>query len=163
MFVFDSSAFINGSRYHFFPDIMRPVWVLVENAIDDGRVIVPRQVFVELKVQDDEMTELLRRHKAAIAEPSEHVQRRAGVLENEFPKPGIRNGADPFILAEAEAREFTVVTYEGTTLSGERARRWEKSMPAICNRFDIPCCTLPEALRVLGLNLDVGLAGDPFA
>jgi hypothetical protein len=29
-FVFDSSAFINGARHHYYPDTMRAVWDLVE-------------------------------------------------------------------------------------------------------------------------------------
>jgi len=125
----------------------------VEDAIDDGRIVVPREVFRELDVIDDATAAFVRAHSSAIVEPSEAVQRRAGQLSNEFSKPGIRNQADPFILAEAEIRHFTVVTYEGTTFGGERTRRWERAMPGICKRFAIPCCTLPEALERLGLEL----------
>jgi hypothetical protein len=72
---------------------------------------------------------------------------------HQFPKPGVRNGADPFILAEAEIRSFTVTTYEGRSFSGVPSRNWARSMPGICAHFDIPCCTLPEALERLGLSL----------
>lgn len=121
MFVFDSSAFINGSRHHYYLDTMAGVWRLVEESIDDGRVVVPREVYRELLAQDDEITALVRRHEVVIAEPTERVQRRAGELQAMFPKPGLRDLADPFIMAEAEARAFTVVTYEGITVR-RRAR-----------------------------------------
>lgn len=153
MFVFDTSAFINGSRHHYYLDTMAGVWTLVEASIDDGRVVVPREVYRELLVQDDEMTALVRRHEVAIAEPTERVQRRAGELQEMFPKPGLRDLADPFIMAEAEARDFTVVTYEGITFAGERAKKADDKLPALCEQVGIGCCTLAQALRDLGLKL----------
>lgn len=153
MFVFDTSAFINGSRHHYFLDSMPGVWALVEAAIDDGRVVVPREVYRELLAQDDEITSLIRRHEEAIAEPTKEVQHRAGVLQNMFRKPALRDLADPFVMAEAEARGFAVVTYEGITFAGEPARKAADKLPALCERVGIACCTLPQALRKLGLNL----------
>jgi hypothetical protein len=63
LFVFDSSAFINGANHHYFVDTMQPVWALVEEAIDDGRVIVPREVFNEVENQQDEMSKLVIRRR----------------------------------------------------------------------------------------------------
>jgi hypothetical protein len=153
VFVFDTSAFINGSRHHYYLDTMAGVWTLVEESIDDGRIVVPREVYRELLAQDDEITAFVRRHDAAIAEPTEQVQRRAGELQAMFPKPGLRDLADPFVMAEAEARDFTVVTYEGITFAGESAKKADDKLPAQCEQVGIRCCTLPQALRDLGLNL----------
>jgi len=154
VFVFDTSAFINGSRHHYFLDTMAGVWTLVEAAMDDGRVVVPREVYRELLAQEDEITALVRRHDQVIAEPAERVQRRAGVLQEAFfPKPGLRDLADPFVMAEAEARGFAVVTYEGITFAGERAKKADDKLPALCDQVGIGCCTLAQALRDLGLNL----------
>ena len=153
MFVFDSSAFINGSRHHYPLDTMPSVWRLVEDAIDDGRVIVPREVYREILDQDDEISRLLKQHQSAVVDPSREVQARAGQLQSEFPKPGLRDKADPFVMAEAESRKLTVVTYEGITFTGAPARGAEKKMPAICKRLGIDCGTLSDALRRLGLSL----------
>lgn len=122
-FVFDTSALINGRRDHFFPEMVPSAWRLVEEAIDDGRVIIVRAVFVELEEQDDDTSELVQRHAAAVVEPSEAVQKRAGELALEFPQHHRRHRADPFILAEAESRGFVVVTYEGRTFVGIEKRR----------------------------------------
>ena len=56
-------------------------------------------------------------------------------------------------MAEAEAREAVVVTYEGITFTGEPARGADNKLPAICQSVDIDCCTLAQALRDLGLRL----------
>jgi hypothetical protein len=153
VFVFDTSAFLNGARHHYFFDTMPGVWALVEETIDDGRVIVPREVYRELFDQDDDITALVKRHEAMVVEPSEGVQRRAGEFQQMFPKPGLRDGADPFIMAEAEDRAVAVVTYEGITFAGDPAKKADEKLPALCAGVGIDCCTLAQALRRLGLNL----------
>ena len=152
-FVFDSSAFINGARHHYYLDTMRAVWDLVETAIDDGRVIVIRAVYREVLEQDGEISKLVARHADAITEPTEQVQRRAGEFERFFSRSKLRDEADPWVMAEAEAREAVVVTYEGITFTGEPARGADNKLPAICQSVDIDCCTLAQALRDLGLRL----------
>lgn len=132
---------------------MPSVWRLIEDAIDDGRVIVPREVYREVLDQEDEVSKLLKGDERCVAEPSRDVQIRAGQLQSEFPKPGLRDKADPFVMAEAESRKMTVVTYEGITFTGAPARGADTKMPAICKRLGIDCCTLSEALRRLGLSL----------
>jgi len=32
-------------------------------------------------------------------------------------------------------------------------KNWAKTMPGICKRLEIPCATLPEALRLLSLSI----------
>jgi hypothetical protein len=88
-----------------------------------------------------------------VAEPSPEVQQDTGVIQGHFPNPGVRNGADPFILAEARGRGFHVVTYAGQSFSGVPTSRWHRTMPGICQHFSVPCCTLPEALEHLGLKV----------
>lgn len=153
MLVGDTSMYINGRRDHLPPDTFPSVWSLIEAAIADGRIIVPREVYRELRAQDDEVAAWIHELEQSVVEPSQEVQRRAGEFLAEFPSPGVRNQADPFILAEAEIRSFTVVTYEGRTFSGVPTRRWARTMPGVCQRFGIECCTLPEALGRLGAQI----------
>jgi hypothetical protein len=86
---------------------------------------------------------------AHVTEPGEAVQRAAGVLVGMFPNPGVRNRADPFVVAEAQVRGLTVVTYEGRSFSGVPTRNWARTMPGICGHVGVPCRTLPEALAML--------------
>src|ERR1700733_9479205 len=97
-FVFDSSAFINGARHHYFLDSMAAVWTLVEEEIENGSVVVIREVYREIKVQADPISKLVDRHKAAVVEPSQVVQRLAGQYQQKyFQKSGLQNRADPWI------------------------------------------------------------------
>lgn len=77
----------------------------------------------------------------------------SGAIQARFPDPGVRDVADPFVIAEAQVRGFTVVTYEGTnTITGARTKRWAEKMPGICHDLEVPCCIVPQALAMLGVT-----------
>lgn len=150
MFCSDTSLYLNGWRYHYPPATFPGVWERIEEALKDGRIVAPREVFNELVEMDDDVTAWAKPMKAHFVEPSEPVQRRAGVIESMFPKPGIRNKADPWVIAEAEARGLTVVTYEGSSFSGVPTKNWHRSMPGVCQHFGVKHASLAEALGQLG-------------
>jgi hypothetical protein len=149
--VFDTSAFINGWRYHYPPSTFPSIWELFGYAMADGRIVAPRAVYLELDDKDDEVFKWAKGLKQHFCEPTEAVQRLAGAIEATLPKPGVRDQADPFVIAEAELRGFTVVTYEGTnTITGARTKRWHEKMPGVCHQRNIACCIVPQALGMLG-------------
>jgi Domain of unknown function (DUF4411) len=150
VFVFDSSAYISGWRHHLPRDTFPGPWALIEEALGDGRIVSPRAVYVELQQKDDDVYAWAHEWIDSFVEPSEDVQRDSGVIYGSFPQNSLRNAADPWVIAEARAREWTVVTYEGQTFSGVPTTRWHRSMPGICGHYSVPCATLPEALGRLG-------------
>jgi hypothetical protein len=153
VFVFDTSAYINGWRDHYPPATFPGVWTLIDEAFEDGRILSPREVYNELVRKDDEVAEWAKERMVGFVEPTEEVQRAAGaIFEHELPSSANRDGADPWVIAEARIRELTVVTYEGRTFSGvpTSERRWAVSMPGICKRLGVGCVTLPAALGELG-------------
>lgn len=90
---------------------------------------------------------LARKHVAV--DPSPEVQRLAGKLDERFDSSPTRDRADPWVVAEAQHRGWTVVTYEGTnTLTGARTPKWRFKMPGICESIGVGCCILPEALNL---------------
>lgn len=152
MLVLDTSAYMNGRRDHYPPATFPSVWMLIAKAMADGRVIPPREVYREMTAKDDEIAQWAKELSNLFIDPSEEVQRAAGVIYEMFPGAGRRDGADPFVVAEAQVRGFTVVTYEGRSFSGVPTKRWHRSMPGICGHVGVPCVTLPEALAMLGAS-----------
>ncbi len=152
MLVFDTSAYLNGRRDHYPPATFPSVWEVVSDGMADGRIVAAREVYRELTTKDDDIAGWAKERAEVFVEPSEDVQRAAGAVYALFPNPGRRDGADPFVIAEAQVRGFTVVTYEGRSFSGVPTRRWERTMPGICRHVGVPCCTLPEALAMLGAS-----------
>lgn len=152
MLVFDTSAYINGSRHHLPMGTFPSVWELIGEAMSDGRIISPRMVWTELKAHDDDLFRWAKDFRDSFIDPTEAVQREAGRIEAELPPSRTRGLADPWVIAEARIRELTVVTYEGQTFAGVPTRRWPSSMPGICNKLGVDFCTLPEALARLGAS-----------
>src|SRR5665647_184787 len=110
MFVLDTSAYINGRKDHYPPKTFPSVWELIATAMRDGRIFCPREVYREL-TNEDEAAEWVRTQDLSglFVDPNAEVQRLVGEIYSMFPAPGRRDGADPFIIAEAKARGFTVV------------------------------------------------------
>jgi hypothetical protein len=152
MLVFDTSAYLNGWRDHYPPKTFPSVWKLIEDAMVGQRIIAPREVLNELKRKDDEVASWAKTRAELFVEPSGQVQSEAGIILAMLPNPGIRDGADPFVVAEAKVRRMTVVTYEGRSFSGVPTKNWSKRMPGICQKVGVECRTVPEALAMLGAS-----------
>lgn len=152
MLVFDTSAFINGRRDHYPAETFPSIWEFVALAMRDGRIVAPWEVLNELKAKDDETCAWAKERSECFVAPSADVQRLAGEILGMLPNPGVRDGADPFVVAEARTRGFTVVTYEGRSFSGVATKNWARRMPGICQHFGVECRTLPEALAMLGAS-----------
>lgn len=152
MFVFDTSSFINGWRDHYPPATFAGVWDLIGAGLDDGRIIAPREVFREIARMDDEVHAWARLRADRFVDPITEVQQAVGDIYCQFPKPGVRDAADPWVIAEAKVRNLTVVTYEGRAFSGEVLPSAPKKMPGICAHFGVPCVTLPTAIGQLGAH-----------
>jgi hypothetical protein len=150
--VFDTSAYLNGRRDHYPTATFPSVWQLIEKAMADGRIVPPREVYREIVAMDDEHAAWAKSLSALFVDPTSDVQRAAGVIYQMFPGAGRRDGADPFVVAEAQVRGYTVVTYEGRSFSGVPTRRWHRTMPGICGHVGVKCATLPEALAMLGAS-----------
>lgn len=150
MFVFDTSAYLNGWHDHLPPATFGSVWTFIAAEMEAGRIVAPREVLAEMLKKDDEVAAWARERAEVFVEPTETVQRRAGEIYSLFPNPGLRDQADPFVIAEAEERGLVVVTYEGRSFSGVPTRRWDRQMPGVCKRLGVGCATLPEALTRLG-------------
>jgi hypothetical protein len=108
MLVFDTSAYLNGWRDHYPPKTFPSVWKLIENAMVDQRIITPREVLNELRSKDDDVASWAKTRAELFVEPSGQVQSEAGIILAMLPNPGIRDGADPFVVAEAKVRRMTL-------------------------------------------------------
>ena len=157
MFVLDTSVFINGWRYHYPPSTFPGVWDLIAAALSDGRAIGPREVLNELAAKDDDVYAWAKPMADVFVDPDTEVQREAGALQAQLLKPGLRDNADPWVIAEAKVRGLTVVTYEGTTFGGTKTVKASTKMPGICAVLRVRCVTLPEALGQLGGSFQLGL------
>jgi Domain of unknown function (DUF4411) len=114
-----------------------------------GRLLVPEEVFEELKAQDDDLLEWVKQRSSAIVVPTSRavmLEARAVLADHEgLTKAGTGRGkADPFVIALARLRECPVVTQEQ---GGSTAK---PRIPFVCKGRGISCLSMLEVIRAEG-------------
>ena len=71
MFVYDTSAFLNGWHDHLPPATFSSVWDFINDEMNGGRILVPREVYGEMCKKDDEVARWAKARKDLFVEPSE--------------------------------------------------------------------------------------------
>jgi Domain of unknown function (DUF4411) len=150
-YVLDTSAIIDLWRIYP-PKTFRNLWKRVERLVQEGRLISPGQVLVELKRKDDDAAGWLKdrkdvtvvRENAAIWSVAQKVANdNLGLVDSK--KTGAQ--ADPFVIALAMSRGWTVVT-------SEKAGGFGKvNIPSVCKRVGVPCLTILQLFEKEGWEL----------
>ena len=135
-YCFDTSIFINAWQRDYPPDVFPTIWNNIEELIADWRVVTPEEVRVELKRKDDEVLKwaLERSHMFIPIDAS--IQLAVTDILRCYPRlidtRKSRSGADPFVVALAQIRHLTVVTYEDKTGNMNKPR-----IPDVCDALNI--------------------------
>lgn len=155
--VFDTNVFIAAWNVHYRPDVFQPVWRLIDDRLADGRVVVPRAVYLELTAYDDAVATWAKERSSLFIDPDEEAQGLIPMIDEKAPgliKSGPRNAADPWVIALAFQRGFAVVTYEGIGPTGIPTTGKGMQIPRACEAVGVECIMLGEALARLGLTFD---------
>jgi hypothetical protein len=153
---FDTSAILNGRRDLFMPETFGSVWAAIEGMIATGQVRAVDEVKRELDKKSDEAHAWAKQCKGLFVPLDHDIQKATRTVLAESPRllglrSGPRNGADPFVIGLALARQGTVVTQE--TLSGSDAK---PRMPDVCEALGVPWMTLPQFINLQGWSLSLG-------
>ena len=149
-FCIDTCALIDLWRRYYPPDVFPGLWADIEKLIRQGRLIAPREVLEELRGVDDEILEWARRFKRMFKALDEGQLREVSAILEEFPglidPSKTKPDADPFLIALAQTRGWTVVTSELPRTS-PRAR---PKVPDVCKSRGVECISLIEFFRERG-------------
>lgn len=149
LYSFDTSALINGRRDLLPPSTFPTVWQRVEEMIADGSIRCVDEVARELAKRDgDAVHTWSKTQDGLFVDLDEEIQVATTKVLTAHPRllgngKG-RNGADPFVIALALARNGVVVTEErGGSL--ERPK-----IPTACHAMGVKCMTLVEFVAAQG-------------
>jgi len=130
----------------FFPGL----WADIEKLVRQRRLIAPREVLEELRGVDDEILEWAIRFKVMFLDLSEEQLREVSTILGEFPglidPSKTKPEADPFLIALAKTRRWTVVTSERPRTSPDARPK----VPDVCKSHDVECISLVEFFRKRG-------------
>lgn len=148
LYSFDTSAFIESWQRRLPPATFVTFWRLLEEAIEAGVVQAVDEVRVEINRRDDDLKDWVK-GRSGLFVPLEHdiqlATRRVLVLAERMVGKGKgRNGADPFVIALAEARGGVVVTEEN------QGSLDKPKIPAVCEAMSVRCLTTVQFIQEQG-------------
>lgn len=141
LYSFDTSALINGRRDLLPPVTFPSVWQRIEAMIDVGSIRCVDEVLRELGKKDGDVIHAWAKQRPGLfLELDPDIQGATSRILSDYPKlVGVgngRNGADPFVIALALARDGVVVTEE------RRGSPTRPKIPDVCDALGIECLTL---------------------
>jgi hypothetical protein len=120
-------------------------WSIIRSLIADGRLVMCREAWNELKNVDKAIYKALQDVKDTLVLPltGADMLPKVGVIQHKYRqlcRPRIRRHiADGYIIAYAKERGYVVVT-------DEQEKR--QKMPVVCRKEGIPCIDLPTLLEL---------------
>jgi hypothetical protein len=140
----DTSALISMWREHYRPKNFPSVWRLMEQHIDRGELVAPREVYEELAQGNDDLLEFVKRKQNKLfKELDEEQSRFVFEVKAKFPKLSDYNkavpDADPFVVALAMQKGWKVVTSESD--------KSPYKIPAACRFYRIPCLSPADFIQ----------------
>ena len=146
LYCFDTSSFVEAYRRNYPWDVFPSLWGRMEDLIDKGKLVVPREVFEELKAPKDALLEWMKARDHVVVELDLDQQEALRTLQGHLPgfidPESTKNVADPFVIALAAARSATVVTEEKP-----RRNSGPFKIPDGCQAMGVRCICLLEFMR----------------
>jgi hypothetical protein len=141
----DTSSFMQIHRDYTL-DRAEMIWVGIIGLISTGRLKSVAIVLDELKRNDPSAFAQLQPHRRALVVPVTPLFQAAGTVSREcqpVARPrGLKDRADPWVIALAMVRDLTVVCDEGKAAT---------KMPACCQHLGVKCINLAGLIAAEGL------------
>ena len=146
---FDTSGIVDLRRYY--PRKAFPgAWENLEKLIVDGKILAVDVVLKELAKQDDELVKWVKQHTVMIQPLDAALLQSACEIMNKFPKlievKKTIPDTDPFVIALARVKQWTVVAGEKSPRSTPTPRK----IPDVCAEYGVKCITLLELFEEQG-------------
>jgi hypothetical protein len=142
----DTGVLINGWQKNYMPAIAPRFWKYLSDGLELGQIIIPREVYEEVERQNDELFRWVKDRIHLITETSEEVVLALKkIMQHDHYcqivrlKGTGRSGADPWVIAHAQASNAAVVAEEGR---GGNVPR----IPDVCRGLGIKCLTTGQML-----------------
>lgn len=145
-YVFDTSALIGAWVRSYPPENFPNFWDNLDTTAQQGRILVPEEVYKELEAKQDELLEWVQdRAEWLLAPTTKAVMLKVRDVLSQHPgltKPSTgRDKADPFVIATAWQLGSTVVTEE----RGGTAPK--PKIPSVCASLGIECLSVVDVIR----------------
>jgi hypothetical protein len=137
---------------HYPPDVFPSIWDRMGRAASGGQLFIIDEVLRELERKDDGAHEWFDSRGEAVVAIDAEIQASVAQIMSKYPKlidtRRNRSGCDPWVIALAQVRGFSVVTAEKP--SGALLR---PKIPDVCTDLALPFLDVVEFFRRQGWRL----------
>lgn len=150
-YVIDTCS-LTKMRHTYPEDVFPSAWLKLTELADSGVLISAADVWEELNVFEDEISNWAKTRVDFFQPLSPNIQARATEILSSHPRlldlKKNKSSADPFLISTAIELDCIVVTEELISNSPIRQK-----IPNVCNDLDIDCINLLDMLRREGLSI----------
>lgn len=151
MYSIDTSALLDGWVRNYPPDVFGSVWSGLKGLGNGGKLVAYDEVIEELAKKQDEVWKWAKAELTLHA-MDEEIQRVVAeilaVHQRLVDERRNRSKCDPFVIALAKMKGFTVVTGEKASGNIQKPR-----IPDVCGALNIKCINLLDLFREQGWRI----------
>ena len=128
-------------------DVFPGIWESIEILVTQARAVLPREVLVELERKDTDGYDWARGLSGFVEDANERELQIVAAIANAHPGwvQGLKNAADPFVVANAAIHERIIVTHERR--AGAGALDHNLGIPNVADEHGATCLRLQEVAR----------------
>lgn len=131
----DTSAWIDAYNRTYPARVFGALWERVEQAIEEGIIVVPPQVITELRRQEDDLAKWITKRQKIVREPDMDAIAFNTQIAADFPAwttlESTENMADPWVISVAKSFRLIVISNERGG-SDQNPR-----IPSVCKKYHI--------------------------
>lgn len=158
LYIIDTSSLVKLNRNNPL-DVFPSIWEKLKLLADNNRLIAPREVLNEIRLNDDMLSRWAKNQKKMFKEPTQRQIELVQEILREFPAlidTERKFDADPWVIALAielsSNTQTTLFTIKRIVVTEEKLRENRVRMPFVCNKKSIECIEVVELFRAEGFK-----------
>ncbi|HIH32184.1 TPA: DUF4411 family protein [Candidatus Woesearchaeota archaeon] len=156
VYIVDTSSLVKLNRNNPI-DVFPSIWERLKLLSDNNRLIAPKEVFNEIKQNDDMLSKWAKQQKKMFKEPTQKQITIVQEILKDYPAlidAERKYDADPWVVALAiemsSNQQTTLVTIKRIVVTEEKLRGNQIKIPFVCNQKSIEAIDVVELFRTEG-------------
>ena len=156
VYIVDTSSLVKLNRNNPI-DVFPSIWEKLKLLSDNNRLIAPKEVFNEIKQNDDMLSKWAKQQKKMFKEPTQKQITIVQEILKDYPAlidAERKYDADPWVIALAiemsSNQQTTLVTIKRIVVTEEKLRGNQIKIPFVCKQKSIEAIDVVELFRTEG-------------
>ena len=156
VYIVDTSSLVKLNRNNPI-DVFPSIWEKLKLLSDNNRLIAPKEVFNEIKQNDDMLSKWAKQQKKMFKEPTQRQITIVQEILKDYPAlidAERKYDADPWVVALAiemsSNQQTTLITIKRIVVTEEKLRGNQITIPFVCNQKSIEAIDVVELFRTEG-------------